>query len=309
MNHFIIDALNLAYRAHNANFELKTAAGMYTGMFFGFVRTIFSLKKRYRGYKFEVVWDRNPQHKKDIYPEYKAGRVSLISDAFSQIPDIQEFLKNAGVDQYHMEGEEADDVIASLVERYSEESGTTIVYSNDKDLLQLVKNGRVIVYKPKVAASIEKFYDEEAVEEQFGVPIDKLTCFRSFDGDPSDNIPGVSRVPRKIITKLVNKYGSVEEIYKNLKDQKLTDFQRSSFMESKDRIPINHKLMALNRHLDLVICNEGSVNKDSINTLFNKYEIKSIKSENIVDIFSSSLNMKYTDPRDVVKVESFSLFD
>jgi DNA polymerase-1 len=309
MNHFIIDALNLAYRAHNANFELKTASGMYTGMFYGFVRTIFSLKKRYRGYKFEVVWDRNPQHKKDIYPEYKAGRVSLVSSAFSQIPDIEEFLKNAGVDQYHMEGEEADDVIASLVERYSDESGTTMIYSNDKDLLQLVKNGSVVVYKPKVAASPEKFYDEDAVKEQFGVPINKLTCFRSFAGDASDNIPGVSRVPRKIITKLINKYSSIEEIYKNLPDQKLTEFQLSSFMESKDRIPLNHKLMVLNRHLDSIVCNEGNVNRNNINNIFSKYEIKSIKPENIVDIFTSSLNMKYTDPRDVVKVESFSLFD
>jgi len=309
MNHFIIDALNLAYRAHNANFELKTAKGMFTGMFYGFVRTIFSLKKRYRGYKFEVVWDRNPQHKKDLYPEYKAGRVSLTKLVNNQIPDIEEFLKNVGVDQFYMEGQEADDVIASLVERYSSESGTTIIYSNDKDLLQLVKTGSVVVYKPKVAANPEKFYDEEAVKEQFGVPTTKLACYRSFDGDVSDNIPGISRVPRKIIAGLVNEYGDIDKIYEILPNEKLTEFQRNSFMGSKDRILKNLKLMELNRHLDSIKCVKGVFGKSKLVEMFSKYEIKSIKPDNLVDIFSSSLNVKYTDPSEIVIVESFSLFD
>src|SRR4030043_192890 len=142
MNFFLIDALNLAYRAHNANYELKTASGNFSGMFYGFVRTIFSLKKKYRGYKFEVVWDRKPIHKTALDPEYKAGRASLGDLVTYQISDIQNFLKNAGVDQFHMEHQEADDVIASLAEKYKTESGNILIYSNDKDLLQLGEEDR-----------------------------------------------------------------------------------------------------------------------------------------------------------------------
>lgn len=309
MNYFLIDALNLAYRAHNANFELKTAAGTFSGMFYGFVRTIFSLKKKYRGYKFEVVWDRKPEHKREIQPDYKAGRSSLSDTVTGQIPDIQEFLKCAGVDQFHMDGQEADDVIASLVERYLPEAGTTIVYSNDKDLLQLVKTGKVVVFKPKVGANPEKFYDEEAVVEQFGVPPCKLACFRSFDGDASDNIKGVNRVPRKIIANLVNEYLTVDRIYEELPKQKLTDNQQGYFLEGKSRVASNMLLTELNRHLDPLFCAEGSFDKDGLTALFKKYEIKSINPDSIIDIFSSSLNIKYSDPQDVVKVESFSLFD
>lgn len=310
MNYFIIDALNLAYRAHNANFELKTGAGVFSGMFYGFVRTIFSLKKRYRGYKFEVVWDRKPEHKKELQPDYKAGRSGLSDNVFEQTPDIDEFLRCSGVDQYYMESQEADDVIATLAEKYSQEEGSTvIIYSNDKDLLQLVKTGKVIVYKPKVAANPERFYDEEAVKEQFGVSPDKLACFRSFDGDASDNITGVPRVQRKIIASLVNEYSTIDKIYEMLPDQKLTTFQRTALMESRDRVATNYKLTALNRHLDSIVRIEGGYDKDGIVKLFAKYEIKSIKPENIIEIFQSSLNIRYSDPRAAIKVESFSLFE
>lgn len=309
MNYFLIDALNLAYRAHNANFELRTGAGVFSGMFYGFVRTIFSLKKKYRGYKFEVIWDRKPEHKSVLQPDYKAGRTKLSDTVFGQTEDIQEFLKCAGVDQYYMESQEADDVIASLVEKYSKDAGTILIYSNDKDLLQLVKTGKVVAYKPKVASSPEKFYDEEAVKEQFGVAPDKLACFRSFDGDASDNISGVPRVPRKILASLVNEFTTIDKIYEKLPDQKLTVFQRGAMLESQKRVATNLKLIALNRHLDSIICDEGVYNKEGIVDLFGKYEIRSIKPDNIIDIFSSSLNIKYSDPRDVVKVESFSLFD
>jgi DNA polymerase-1 len=309
MHHFIIDALNLAYRAHNANFELKTASGLYSGMFYGFVRTIFSLKKKYRGYKFDVVWDRKPTHKIALHPEYKAGRTSLTDVIFSQVPDIQIFLKNAGIDQYHEEHQEADDVMASLVQTYSGESGNIIVYSNDKDLLQLVKNGKVTVYKPKVAANPEKFYDEAAVAEQFGVPPEKLACYRSFDGDASDNIVGVNRVPRKIIAGLVNKYSTIEKIYEVLPEQKLTEFQRESMLECKSRIWINTQITTLNRYLRDIQCDQGETNKKNLVDLFDKYEIRSVKPDDIIEIFASSLNIKYTDPRETVKVESFSLFN
>lgn len=309
MNYFIIDALNLAYRAHNANYDLKTGAGMYSGMFFGFVRTIFSLKKKYRGYKFEVVWDRKPIHKTELLPDYKAGRASLPDTIFSQVSDIETFLENSGVDQFHCPNQEADDVIATLVERHSKEDGSIIVYSNDKDLLQLVKTGKVIVYKPKVAVSPEKFYDEDAVVEQFGVPPEKLACFRSFDGDVSDNITGVHRVPRKIISSLVNKYGTIHDIYEALPSQALTPFQRESLEECSERVSLNLKVITLNRSLEGIVSRPGNLVSNNLTSLFKKYEIKSLNPDNIIELFSSSLNIKYTDPRETIKVESFSLFD
>lgn len=310
MNHFIVDGFNLAYRAHNVNFELKTASGEPSGMMFGFVRMMLSLKKKYRGYKFSVVWDNKPVHKFEIQPDYKAGRSSLPPLVMQQVDSIKEYLKNSGVDQYEEEGQEADDVIASLVEQIKAgDSGTIIVYSNDKDMLQLVEDGKVIIFKPKVGNSPEKFYDEEAVRETFGVSPKKLATYRSFDGDSSDNVKGISRVPRKIIASLVNECEGLDEIYTRLDQIKLTDFQKKAFEEGRERVANNVKIVALNRELTKMECLKGQFSKEKLAEILGRYEIKSVKPEAVVDIFSSSLNVKYTEPRPSYRLESYSLFD
>lgn len=308
MKYFIIDALNLCHRSHNVNFDLKTGSGEYSGMFFGFIRTIFSLKKKYRGYKFEVVWDRRPVHKYKLYPDYKSGRVSLPPVISKQIEDIQKFLKSCNVDQYYTDNQEADDTIATLVNRYKDDVGHIIIYSNDKDLLQLVKDGKVTVFKPKVGNSPEVFYDEEKVKEKFGVSPELLSNYRSFDGDASDNIKGVNRVPRKIIARLVNEYETIENVYKNVHNEKLTDFQRRSIESSQQDVLKNFEIIELNRNLKNINSIKGTINKKGVEDLFKKYEIRSIKLDNLIDIFSSSLNIRYTSPADAIKVESFSLF-
>ena len=309
MQFFIVDSLNLAYRAHNVNLEFKTSTGLYSGMFYGFVRTLQSFKKKYRGYKFVVAWDSKPRAKYALQADYKAGRVSLPPTVMSQLDDIRIFLANSGVDQYRAQDEEADDVIASLVEKFKKEgAGTILLYSNDKDMLQLVENGRVVVFKPKVGMSPEKFYDEGAVVEQFGVPPSKLSIYRSLDGDASDNITGVDRVPRKIISRIVNASDSVDSFYKALESEDLTDFQRKSFEEARDRVHTNEKIVTLNRGLQNMACEESCIDKDKIAELFKKFEIKSIDPDVVAELFSSSLNIRYTEARPSFKVESYSLF-
>jgi DNA polymerase-1 len=308
INNFIIDGNNLIYRAHNANFELKTASGKFSGMLYGFVRTLVSLRKKFRDFKFSVVWDNKAKAKFEIQPDYKAGRSFLPSIVWEQVEDIKSFLENTGVDQYEEIGQEADDVIASLSKELKKE-GRVYIYTNDKDLLQLVEDGKVIVYKPKVGLTPEKFYDEEAVKVQFGVPASKLGFYRSFDGDDSDNIKGVSRVPRKIVASLVNKYSDIDEVYSNLSTVKLTDFQQKSFEEAKERVKNNSKIIILNTNLNNINKRESSFDKEKINKILEQYEIRSLKADDIVELFSSTFTIKYSDPMESIQLESFNLFN
>lgn len=310
MQYFIVDSLNLAYRAHNANLKLKTSTGLYSGMFFGFVRTLLSLKKKYRGYKFIVVWDSKPVAKYALQPDYKAGRASLPSTVVShQIDDIKSFLSHSGVDQYSMRDEEADDIIATLTETFKKEgAGTILLYSNDKDMLQLVENGRVVVFKPKVGLSPKKFYDEEAVVQQFGVSPKKLAIYRSLDGDSSDNITGVSRISRKIIARLVTATDSVESFYMALEGESLTEFQKRSFEEARSRVVVNEKIVTLNRDLRGLVLESSQIDGAHIVDLFKRYEIRSMDPVVVADLFGSSLNIRYTEARPSVKIESYSLF-
>lgn len=308
-NYFIIDGMNLAHRSHNANFEAQTGDGRPSGMIFGFLRTILSLKKKHRSYKFIVVWDHKPVHKYEINPEYKAGRIRLPSAVMKQLDDIQEFLKNCGVDQCDKEEQEADDVIATLVEDLKRgDAGTILVYSNDKDLLQLVEDGKVVVYKPKVGLSPEKFYDEGAVKEKFGVLPSELSSFRCFGGDTSDNLPGVARVPRKIIAQLVHTYGDPAQIYECLDQVELTDFQKRAFAEAKSNVLMNREIVPLNKNLENIRISKSVFTLDALIGILNKYEIKTVNPEVAVDLFSSALDVRYSDARPSYKLETFSLF-
>ena len=308
MNFFIIDGNNLVYRSHNANFELKTGTGKFSGMFYGFIRTLFALRKKYRNFKFIVVWDNRAKAKFDIQPDYKAGRSSLPGTVWEQTTDIRACLSNMGIDQYEKKEHEADDVIASLAKTLKNE-GLVYIYTNDKDLLQLVEDGKVIVYKPKVGVTPEQFFDEEAVKKLFGVPPKKLGFFRSFDGDASDNIKGISRVPRKIVAKLVNSSYTIEDVYNNLYKMELTEFQKKSFEEAKERIKNNIKIVLLDQDVPDLEKKESVFDKAKVEELLSTYEIKSIKAEDLIDLFSSTLNIKYSDPMENIQLETVSLFN
>lgn len=309
VEYLLVDGNNLAYRAHYIDFESKTSFDLPSGMFYGFVRILMSLKKKYRHFKIIVVWDGRPKDKYEIQPDYKAGRTKLASTVWAQVDDIKSYLSSIGVVQYLSDDHEADDVIATLTQEFKQKGDKVYIYSNDKDLLQLVEDGKVIVFKPKVGNSAEKFYDEEAVRDQFGVSPSNLACFRSFDGDNSDNIKGVSRVPRKILAHAVNTYQTVDNIYSNLESFKLTDFQRSAILEGKERVAKNEKLIILDRKVQCLKPIEACFDQNKVSELLRKYEIKTIKSEDAVALFSSTLSKRYTNPEPSYKLETYSLFN
>lgn len=311
IEYLIIDGNNLLHRSYRANMELKTKTGLYSGMFYGTFRTLMSLKRKYRSFKLLWVWDGRAKEKYEIQPDYKADRSRIPSDIWSQTTDIKEGLKSINITQYYNPDQEADDIIATLTEQSirEDETNKVYIYTNDRDMLQLVQNGKVTVYRPKVANSPEKFYDEEAVEKEYGVRPEKLASFRSLDGDKSDNIKGVPRIPRKLLASALNKYGSIEEMYKNLDDIKLTDFQFRNLKESYQRILNNFRIIRLNRTINNMKITLGEPNKEKIESLLEKYNIKTIKSDDILDLFLSTLNKKFTDARPAYELESYSLFD
>lgn len=306
---YIIDSNNLAYRSHLVKMDLKTSRGLPSGMFYNYIRSLMSLKKENRSYTFHVIWDGRAVKKYEIQPDYKAGRSKLPRDVWAQTDDIKTLLKNCGVYQYYNPEEEADDLIASLSKKFKNEGDISVILTNDKDMLQLVEDGKVIVHKPKVGLSPEKFFDEEAVEELFGVKPALVPYFRSFDGDSSDNIMGVPRVKRKKIAAMVEKYGSIDEIYKNIESEKLTEKEKLAFERAKDRILNNIKIIRLNKDIPVNETEEPGFNVDIVSGLIDKYEIKTIDPQGLVDLFSSTLSKKYTDAGKVNYIlEDNSLF-
>lgn len=301
MNRFIIDGFNMVYRSHFAFLKFSTASGMPSGCIYGFFSSLKSLRNKYPDFKFYVVWDNKAKRKFALFPEYKANRdpfrVSL------PISDIKQALDCLNIIQVDCPDQEADDVIGSMVTQSND--GKDYIYSSDKDLQQLVVDGKVIVISPKVGKIPEKYYDEEAVKDTWGVTPKDLACFLAFRGDTSDNVPGVPTVPSKILATLVSKYKTPEAVYNNIAEEKLTEFQLKTIIQVKDQIFLNNQLIQLDKNLS---CNfkTGTQNQIKLGEILKRYEIKKISSEDLVQLFDAeTVFLRREGPR----LKTISMFE
>jgi len=280
MKQFIIDGFNLAYRSHFAFKNLTTASGLVSGGVYGFLTALRALRKRFSYCKFYIVWDNNASKKKEIFSEYKANRIPFRVDL--PIKDLKEALQYVNIIQAEVTGEEADDVMASLA---SHADDLCYIYTSDKDLLQMVVDGRIIVISPKRGDIPEKSYDEEAVKVKYGVEPKDLACYFALRGDDVDNIPGVPRVPSKVLASLCNKYKVIENMYDGLVSETLTDFQRQSLTNFKNQVLINYSLTLLKKDLNCDLTT-GKSDPEKFQSFLDKYEIKALTSESYIELFS-----------------------
>jgi 5'-3' exonuclease len=282
MNHLIVDGFNLAFRAHHAFLTLQTNKGLSSGCVYGFLTTLRNVKNKYPDCHITIAWDTESTRRKASDPTYKANRPKF--ELSEQIQDLKNIMGCLNVSQVEYPGEEADDCIASLVKKYSDEKNQVFVYTSDKDMLQLVRDGRVIVIKPKVGIHPERIFDEAGVKEVFGVGPRDLECYQSFKGDSVDNIPGVPRIKTACLVALIEKYKTPQNIYAHLEEEKLTDFQRQSLKDSEQRVYLNSSLVRLRDDLEFNI-KKGIINEENLTLLLDKYEIKSISPMSYVNVF------------------------
>jgi len=250
------------------------------------------LKKRFPEMPFTFVWDNEATRKKVLFAEYKAQRSSV--GIHSQISDLKDLLKGFAVRQAECPGEEADDVLATLARQYETE-GTVYIYSSDKDLLQLVKDGKVIVVRPKVGQREEQFFDEAAVKQEFGVSPQNLSCYLTLRGDQVDNVPGLPRVKSSFIAELSEKYGLPRNVYAHLSEETLTDFQVQAFREFEQQSNLNWQIVQLVDDLPLVL-SEGQTDSEHVQKFLDRYEIRKLSSSALTDLFGkeSSFNSRVT---------------
>ena len=303
MDHLIVDGFGLAFRAHFAFLNLQTTKGISSGCVYGFLVSLRSIKNRFPQCHVTIAWDSHATRRKELFPEYKANRPKF--GLTEQVLDLKEIFKHLNVSQAECPKEEADDVIASLVKQYQEEDNLITIYTADKDMLQLVKDGKVIVIRPKSGARPERVFDEEEIKKEYGVGPEDLVSYFCFRGDSVDNIPGAKMLRSACIVDLVKKYKNPEEIYKNLGAEKLTPFQRESLGLFESQAKVNIGLVRLIDDLDFEI-SMGTPDPELISVVLEKYEIGSIKSEGFTKVFMDASGF---GNRHSPAIKSFSLFD
>ena len=276
----IIDGKSVFYRGYYAMPNLSTSDGTPTGGVFGFVSLSIELIKKLKPDYVAVAWDKkgtNIQKRKDIYPDYKAGRKPAPPDFYEQIPILHELLNAFGWPLYEIDGYEADDIMATFSREASEKGISTDLITSDLDALQAL-GPNVQVYALKNGLSNLEKFDVKSFEEKYGIKVNQFLDYKSLVGDSSDNIPGVAGIGKKTAAMLLEEYGTLENIYNNLNNikptiaKKLEANKNNAFMSKKVAtlffdVPIN---------LDWAVADINDINLQKVAQILKKLEFSSL---------------------------------
>ena len=194
----LIDGNSILYRSYFALPDLTDAEGAPAGALYGFASALIRVLRE-RGVRHAVVAYDRPERtfREEEFPAYKGTRRETPGDLVSQIEESKKICEALGMKVFEAAGYEADDIIATLVERFrSDEAVRIAILSGDHDALQLVEGDEIVVWMPQSGGRYLA-YDEEAVSERFGVPPERIPDYKGLVGDTSDNIPGVRGVGPK----------------------------------------------------------------------------------------------------------------
>ncbi|HXV13395.1 MAG TPA: 5'-3' exonuclease H3TH domain-containing protein, partial [Candidatus Krumholzibacteria bacterium] len=250
---FLVDGHALAYRAYFAfaGTPLSNSRGEETGAVYGFVNTLLSIIVKHKPEQLVVAFDSlEPTFRHERFEAYKAHRPRMPEGLIRQLPVIFEAVDAMGIPRLQAPGYEADDIIATLAHRFRERVPVAIV-SGDKDLLQLVDE-RVHVIRPGKGAVLENELDPAGLEEKTGLRAGQFIDYLALVGDTSDNVPGVRGIGEKTATELLQRFGSLDEIYRRL-DEIEKPSVRARLEEGRDAALESRELVRLRDDVPLEV--------------------------------------------------------
>ncbi|MEC7168822.1 MAG: 5'-3' exonuclease H3TH domain-containing protein, partial [Pseudomonadota bacterium] len=225
----------------------RKSDGLPTGAVSGFCSMLFKLLEDSKSDQnlqkpthFAVIFDSaRKTFRNEIYNDYKANRAEAPDDLAPQFEYIRKSVLAFNLPSVELINYEADDLIATYVDKILEGGGKVTIVSSDKDLMQLYKKN-VRIYDPMK----NKFITEEDVQKKFGVKADKVIDVQALAGDSSDNVPGVPGIGVKTAAELINKYGTLEKLLESVEEIKQNK-RRETLIENKDKALISKKLVTL----------------------------------------------------------------
>ncbi|HEY7755268.1 MAG TPA: DNA polymerase I [Actinomycetota bacterium] len=276
---FLLDGHSLSYRAFFAlPTSLATTTGQITNAVYGFTSMLIKLLGEERPDLIAVAFDvGKPTARLEKYPEYKAGRRETPDEFRQQLGLITEVLETLRIPMIRVEGHEADDAIATLAVRALSDGLEVVIVTADRDFFQLVRPGITVFFNVKGISDIRR-YDVEAVTERFGLPPEKYLEYVALKGDTSDNIPGVPGVGEKTASRLVQEFGSVEELLR--RTDELKGKLKDSIEAAGDQLVLNRELAELDLEVELDLgpedCVMGEWDVEAVRRLFTSLEFRTL---------------------------------
>ncbi|OGT96460.1 MAG: DNA polymerase I [Geobacteraceae bacterium GWB2_52_12] len=274
---YLVDGSSYIYRAYFAIRHLSSPSGHPTNAIYGFIQMLLKLLKDYNPHHVAVVFDAGKiTFRTEMYPQYKANRLTMPDDLAVQMGPIREVVRAFNIPTLEMEGFEADDIIGALAARFAQNSGRVVVVTGDKDLMQIVTDKVTLLdtMKGKESGIAE-------VIERFGVPPERVTDILGLAGDASDNIPGVPGVGEKTATKLIQQFGTLDQLLERSAEvkgkvgEKLLAFREQALL-SRRLATINCEV-PVEIELDDLAAREPD--QETLNAFFKKYGFTSLIKE------------------------------
>jgi DNA polymerase-1 len=215
----LLDAHAIIHRAYHALPDFASSKGEPTGALYGLssmlIKIIGDLKPDYLAACFDLP---KPTYRHEAFDGYKVGRKKTDDELVAQLKRARDVFTAFHIPIYDLEGFEADDLLGTIAERLKKDPTIkVIIASGDSDTLQLIDDGKVQVFTLKKGINDTILYDEAAVNTKYGFGPLQLTDYKGLAGDSSDNIPGIKGIGDKTATTLIQKFGTIEEMYKVIK--------------------------------------------------------------------------------------------
>ncbi|HEY1085950.1 MAG TPA: DNA polymerase I [Candidatus Saccharimonadales bacterium] len=237
----LIDGMSVFYRGYFAMPGLSLPDGTPTGGVFGFASIAIEVIKKLEPDYVAIAWDKSKTataKRKEIFPEYKAGRTRPPDDFFAQIPLLHDLLESFGWPILELDNYEADDIIGTISVAAAEKDIETCIISGDYDMMQLL-SPHTSVYINKKGADMMRFTETE-FEEKYGVKLTQFVDYKALVGDSSDNIPGVRGIGPKAAQTLLGEYKTLDGIYEHIDE--LKGAQKLKLEEGKDNAYMSREL-------------------------------------------------------------------
>lgn len=249
---YLVDGSSCVYRAFFALPALHGPSGLPTNAAYGFTTMLQKLLADVRPEYLGVVFDApGPTFRDDLFADYKANRPSMPDDLAAQMPLVHRIVESFRLRSLCVDGVEADDVIATLAERFAAEGVDCVVITGDKDMMQIV-GPRVRLWD----TMRDRWVDAAAVEARLGVQPSQVLDVMALMGDQVDNIPGVKGIGEKTAVALIRRFGDLETLLGRLDEVERMELRgaravAARLREGAERARLSRELARLRRDVPL----------------------------------------------------------
>lgn len=279
----LFDGNALIHRAYHALPPLTVSkTGETVGAVYGFTQMLLKVISELKPTHYAIAFDRKaPTFRHQLFERYKAHRPPTPEELLQQIGRVREMVEAFRIPVFELDGYEADDLLGTLSQQASEQGMDTVIVTGDADTMQLVSPRVKVLYpKPGKSFSDTMLYDEEAVSHKYGVKPEHIADLKALTGDTSDNIPGVPGIGGKTAARLIQQFGSVEEIYDHIdrvtppRIQEILKENEATARQSKELATIISEAPA---RLDLEKCQVSRYDRERVTELFRELEFTRLR--------------------------------